>query len=60
MPARNIRKTLEIKNGNAHRTTPDRRAMPRRCFLPYIKYPMPIDPNNTPDIIDVVLSIIFL
>ncbi len=60
MPIRIIRNTLETKYGKAHRTTPDRRAMPLRCFLPYIKYPIPIEPYNTPHIIDVVLSIIFL
>jgi hypothetical protein len=60
IPIRIIRYTLETKYGNAHRTTPDRRAMPRRCFFPYIKYPIPIEPNNIPHINDVVLSIIFL
>jgi len=60
MAIRIIRNTLETKYGKTHSTTPDRRAMPRRCFLPYIKYPNPIEPNNTPHIIDAVLSIIFL
>ncbi len=60
MPKKIIRNTLETKYGNAHRTIPDRRTRPRRCFLPYIIYPIPIEPNKTPHIIDDVLSIIFL
>ena len=60
LPIRIIRNMLETKYGNAHRTTPDSRAIPRCCFLPYMKYPIPIEPNNTAHIIDVVLSIIFL
>jgi hypothetical protein len=37
IPIRIIRNMLETKYGKAHSTTPDRRAIPRRCLLPYIK-----------------------
>jgi len=60
MPITMIRNTLEIKYGKTHSAIPDRRAMARRCFFPYTKYPNPIEPNNIPHIIDVVLPIIFL
>jgi len=60
MAIRIIRSTLETKYGKIHSRTPDRRAMPRRCFFPYTKYPKPIEANNTPHIIDAELSIIFL
>ena len=60
MAIRIIRNMLETKYGKAHSTKPDRRAIPRRCFFPYIKYPIPIEPNSTPHIIVVVLSIISL
>lgn len=58
MPIRIIRNKFETKYENEHRKTPDRRAMPRRCFFPYTKYPIPIEPNNNPHINEAVLSII--
>lgn len=54
MPIRSIRNMFETKYGNTHSTTPDSSAIPLCCLLPYIKYPIPIEPNITPHIIDVV------
>lgn len=59
MAVRIIRNALATKYGKIHSKTPDSRAIPRRCFLPYIKYPIPIEPNNTPHMIDAALSIMF-
>lgn len=46
MPIKKSKIMLSIKYGKAHKTTPESNAIPLRCFLPYIKYPAPIAPNN--------------
>ncbi len=56
MPTRIIVSTLGTKYGKAHKATPDRRAMPFRCFFPYTKYAMPNEPNNKLHIILAELS----
>lgn len=57
-PIRSMRSMFETKYGNTHSTTPDISAIPLCCLLPYIKYPIPIEPNITPHIIDVVSIVI--
>ncbi len=52
-----IRNTLGTKYGKAHSNTPESNAIPLCCFLPYIMYPKPIDPNNIPNINAVEVSI---
>ncbi len=54
-----MRNTLETKYGKAHKAIPERSATTRCCFLPYTKYPKPIEPNNRPQSIDAELSIVF-
>ena len=58
MPTRMIKNTLETKYGKAHKAIPEKSATPRFCFFPYIRYPIPIEPNKIPHIID-ELSIVF-